>query len=228
MLDAKSLTAKRTAAASALASRYLSRVDSKSMLMIGTGTLSENLLRAHAAVRPITEAFVYGRDFSKSQRVAERFAGESLNVQAIESLDQVISEVDIVSCATLSPTPLVHGECLNAGQHIDLVGSYRPTMREADDAVIRRGTIFVDTLEAGLRESGDIAIPIQEKLISAEDIQADLFGLCSKSAVGRSNENEITVFKSVGYALEDLVGANYYFDQWNQSDRHSGRTATSH
>lgn len=216
ILDAKALTAKRTAAASALATRYLARPDANSMLMIGTGTLSENLIRAHASARPIKQAFVYGRDFTKSQQVAARFATDSLNVQAVESLSPVISQVDIISCATMSPTPLVHGSELGKGQHVDLVGSYRPTMREADDEVIRRGTLFVDTMEVGIRESGDIAIPLQEGVITTSDIQADLFGLCSKSRPGRTSESQITVFKSVGYALEDLVGANYYFEQWNQ------------
>lgn len=217
ILDAKSLTAKRTAAASALASKFLSREDTDSILMIGTGTLCENLIRAHAAVRPITQAYIWGRDHSKAQQAAERFLDDPIDVEPVQELNSVMSKVDIVSCATLSPLPLVHGQWLREGQHIDLVGAYRPTMREADDDVIRRGKIFLDTMNAGLRESGDIAIPIQEKLITPGDIQADLFGLCSGIHSGRQSESEITVFKSVGYALEDLVGANYYFDQWSEN-----------
>lgn len=213
-IEAKSLTAKRTAAASALASSYLSAKDASSMLMIGTGVLSTNLIQAHAAVRDIKKVYVWGRNYSKAKKVCESIESDTFSCQAVESVEQVISEVDIISCATLSKDPLVRGELLRPGQHLDLVGAYRVDMREADDNAITRGTIFVDTFHGGMKENGDIAIPLREKLIDENDIQAELSQLCSGERSGRTNDEQITIFKSVGYALEDLVAANYYYDQY--------------
>lgn len=214
ILDATALTAKRTAAASALASSFLSRKDSKRLLMIGTGALSENLIRAHAAVRPIESVLIYGRNTEKAQKIADRIADDFKNVGVVSSIQEGISNADIISCATLSPAPLIRGEWLSPGQHVDLVGSYRPTMREADDQVLLRSNIFADTRTA-LIESGDLAIPLKENVISENDLNADLFELSSGRKTGRTNDEEITTFKSVGFALEDLIGAQYYYTLWN-------------
>ncbi|MFD1160992.1 ornithine cyclodeaminase family protein [Hwangdonia seohaensis] len=214
ILEAKSLTVKRTAAASALASSFLSRKDSKSMLMIGTGALSINLIKAHAAVRPIKQVFIWGRNLEKAQAIASSLKNENFSVHAIETIEEKIAEVDIISSATLSKTPLVFGKYLNAGQHIDLVGAYKKDMREADDETISKASVFIDTFQGGLKESGDIVIPLENGVLNKEAIKADLFQLCSNKKNGRTSEKEITVFKSVGHALEDLVAAGYYFNKF--------------
>jgi len=213
ILEAKSLTVKRTAAASALASSYLSRKDASSLLMIGTGALSTNLIKAHAAVRPIKEVFVWGRNFKKAITICDVLKNEKIKITAVKTIEEKIAEVDIISCATLSKTPLVLGKYLKTGQHIDLVGSYKTDMREADDETISKASVYVDTFQGALKESGDIVTPLQNKTLKQEDIKADLFQLCSSEKTGRSNKEEITVFKSVGHALEDLAAANYYYNK---------------
>lgn len=212
-MQAKSLTAKRTAGASALASSFLSRVDSSSLLMIGTGALSTNLIRAHATVRPIKNVFVWGRNLEKAKAVCDQLKDEKFDCQVLETIADKISEVDIISCATLSKIPIVLGKYLKTGQHIDLVGAYKKDMREADDEVILRASVFVDTL-AGLHESGDVAIPLENGIFTEEEIRGDLFSLCSGKNKGRNDTKEITVFKSVGHALEDLVAASYYYNKF--------------
>jgi len=215
ILEAKSLTVKRTAAASALASSYLSRDDASSLLMIGTGALSINLIKAHAAVRPIKEVFIWGRNFEKAITICDVLKNENFTVTAIKTIEEKIAEVDIVSCATLSKTPLVLGKYLKIGQHIDLVGAYKKDMREADDETISKASVYVDTFQGGLKESGDIVAPLQNRTLKEEDIKADLFQLCSNQKTGRITEEEITVFKSVGHALEDLAAANYYYNKYS-------------
>lgn len=212
ILEAKSLTAKRTAATSALASCYLSKKDASSLLMIGTGSLSTNLIRAHATVRPIKEVFVWGRNFEKATQVAKQLKGEEFEITPIQKIKDKISDVDIISCATLSKTPLVLGDYLKEGQHIDLVGAYNSSMRESDDQTIVRSSIFVDSFGGAKNEAGDIVIPLQNGIIKEEDIKGDLFDLCANKKMGRTHSNEITLFKSVGHALEDLVAADF-FDQ---------------
>ena len=215
IIEAKSLTVKRTAAASALASSYLSRKDASSLLMIGTGALSTNLIKAHAAVRPIKEVFIWGRNFEKATTICDVLKNENFTVTAIKTIEEKIAEVDIVSCATLSKTPLVLGKYLKIGQHIDLVGAYKKDMREADDETISKASVYVDTFQGGLKESGDIVAPLQNRTLKEEDIKADLFQLCSNQKTGRITEEEITVFKSVGHALEDLAAANYYYNKYS-------------
>jgi ornithine cyclodeaminase/alanine dehydrogenase-like protein (mu-crystallin family) len=214
ILEAKSLTVKRTAAASALASSYLSREDASSLLMIGTGALSINLIKAHTAVRPIKEVFIWGRNFEKATAICDVLKNENFTISAIKTIEEKIAKVDIISCATLSKKPLVLGKYLKNGQHIDLVGAYKKDMREADDETISKASVYVDTFQGGLKESGDIVIPLQNRTLKEEDIKADLFQLCSNQKKGRSTEEEITVFKSVGHALEDLAAANYYYNKY--------------
>ena len=216
IIEAKNLTAKRTAAASALASSYLSREDSAIMLMIGTGALSVNLIKAHAAVRPLTHVYIWGRDKSKAEGICESLLNENFKIEAISEIEEKIGEVDIISCATLSENPLVFGKYLVPGQHIDLVGAYKPNMREADNEAIQKATLFLDSMATGLKESGDIAIPINTGIIGESDIQDDLFGLCSGKSKGRTKASEITLFKSVGHALEDLTAATYYYVKHSQ------------
>lgn len=214
ILDAKSLTTKRTAATSALASSYLSREDSSSLLMIGTGALAVNLIQAHASIRPITKVYVWGRTLEKAQAVCDELVNANYSCIPVSTIEDVIAEVDIISCATLSPTPLVFGKWLKEGQHLDLVGAYKKDMREADDEAVLKSSIFLDTYQGGLKESGDIVIPLNKGIITKESIKADLFELCRNAKKGRTSEKEITYFKSVGHALEDLVAASHFYDEF--------------
>ncbi len=214
ILDAKAMTAKRTAAASALAASYLAKEDASVLLMLGTGALSRNLIKAHASIRPISKVYIWGRNFDKSSKIALEFKDHFLEVIPVTDYIPYLVEADIISTATLSKTPLVFGQYLREGQHIDLVGAYKKDMREADDAAISKSNIFIDTFQGGLKESGDIVIPMSSGILKEEEIKADLFDLCGSIKKGRESDSEITFFKSVGHASEDLIAAKYYFDQW--------------
>ena len=224
IVEAKSLTAKRTASTSALASSFLSREDSSSLLMIGTGALSIDLIKAHATVRPIKNVFVWGRHFKKAQAIVTQLKDANFKTHPIQTIEEKISDVDIIACATLSKIPLVLGKYLKVGQHIDLVGAYKKNMREADDETISKASVFIDTFQGGLKESGDIVIPLKNGTLKESDIVADLFQLCSNEKVGRTSLKEITVFKSVGHALEDLVAATYYYNKFTNEQTLSKHT----
>ena len=212
MMDAPAITAKRTAAASALGSRFLSRENSENLLVIGTGTLSSQLIAAHASVRPIKKVKVWGRTIEKAQAVCDLVSHLNIDCQPVTDIESNIADADIISCATLSQDPLVFGQWLKPGQHLDMVGAYRPDMREMDDECMTRGRIFVDNTSSAVRETGDIAIPLANKVITLDDIEADLFALCRKQTVITRDVNDITVFKSVGHALEDLAAAKLVAD----------------
>lgn len=217
--DAKSLTNLRTAASSALASKYLSKSDSISMLMIGTGALAPELVKAHCAVRPIKKVWIWGRDFEKAKIIARDLTLEDVEITPVENYKDHISKVDIISTATSSPTPLVFGDQLVPGQHVDLVGAFKPTWREADDKAILNSSVFVDTREGTLKESGELLIPMGKGLFRAESIKAELFELCKNEKQGRMKYEEITSFISVGYALEDLAAAELVWEKCIESEK---------
>lgn len=207
LIDGPMLTLRRTAAASALASAYLSRPDSARLLMVGTGALAPHLVAAHAAVRPIRDVLIWGRTPAKAQRLAKSIKLKSVRIEATEDLEGAVRGADIVSCATLSSEPLVQGAWLSDGQHLDLVGAFRPDMRETDAEVFRRARIFVDTREGALAEGGDLVQAIQAGALEPEDVAADLFELTRGERAGRRFYDQITLFKSTGSALEDLAAA---------------------
>jgi len=216
LLDGTMLTKRRTACASGLASRYLSRPDSRRLLMIGTGVLAPQLVRVHAKVRPIEEVALWARRPEQAQDLARELAaslpgalGRPIAVRAVADRKQAVAEADIVSCATLSKTPLVEGDWLRDGQHIDLVGAYTPEMRESDDKAVRRARVYVDTRAGALKEGGDIVQALANGTIDRADVLADLFELARGQRPGRlpGDAESITLFKSVGAALEDLAAA---------------------
>ena len=207
MMDAPSLTAKRTAAASALASQFMSREDSETLLVVGTGTLAPQLIAAHATVRPIKKVYVWGRSLDKAKVVCQQVKMLDVDCQPIDDLETYARQADIISCATLSQEPLIFGKWLQPGQHLDMVGAYRPDMREMDDDCLMGSRIFVDNFESAVRETGDLTIPITNGVISKEDIEADLFALAKGDYDIKRKASDITVFKSVGHALEDLAAA---------------------
>ncbi len=216
LLDGTMLTKRRTACASGLASRYLSRPDASRLLMIGTGALAPELIRVHAKVRPIREVTIWGRTPRQAESLAERLSatlpdavGRPVAVRAVGDRRAAVPDADIVSCATLSKEPLVEGDWLREGQHVDLVGAYTPQMRESDDRAVQRARLYVDTRAGALKEGGDILQAIASGAITESAVLADLFELARGERSGRPNgdRTSITLFKSVGAALEDLAAA---------------------
>jgi ornithine cyclodeaminase len=207
LIDGPALTARRTAAASALAGDYLTRKDARRMLMVGAGALSVPLVEAHLAMRPIEVVEVWARDTAKAAAKVAELAKLGIAASVAASLEDSTRQADLISCATLSTTPLINGDWLKPGAHLDLVGAYTPQMRESDDRCIQRASIFVDTRAGASKEGGDIALPLKAGLITAESIKGDLFELCRQLSVGRRSADEITLFKSVGHALEDFAAA---------------------
>jgi len=212
IVDGGELTARRTAAASALAARYLAREDASRLLMVGTGRLSTNVIEAHAAVRPIRHVTIWGRDTKKAEATARDLDLKDIEISVATDLASAAREADVISCATLSSEPLILGDWLKPGSHLDLIGAFKPTMRETDDRAVSRASIFVDTREGALSEGGDIVQPLRAGVITAEAIRADLFELARGKHTGRTSPDEITLFKSVGAALEDLAGAVLAFE----------------
>jgi ornithine cyclodeaminase/alanine dehydrogenase-like protein (mu-crystallin family) len=221
VLDGVALTLWRTAATSALASRTLSRPDASRLTMIGAGALAPRLVAAHATVRPISHVTVWNRTLAHAEQVAAALSRPGLTVSASADLEAAVRNADIVSAATLTRTPLVQGAWLKPGTHVDLVGAYTQGMREADDDAIRRARVFVDT-RAGMKESGDIVGPLNAGVISEADIAGDLTDMARGLSEGRRTPEEITLFKSVGNAIEDLAAAVAI---WRR--RNGGKTADS-
>jgi ornithine cyclodeaminase/alanine dehydrogenase-like protein (mu-crystallin family) len=206
VLDGARLTLWRTAAASALAARHLARSDASRLTMVGAGALAPFLIRAHASVRPIGAVTVWNHRRAGAERIAASLAPTSFSVRVADDLEAAVRDADIVACATLSERALVRGAWLAPGTHVDLVGAFNLRMREADDEALRRARVFVDTA-AARTEGGDVALAMQSGAIGADHIVGDLFDLCSGRIVGRGTAAEITLFKSVGTALEDLAAA---------------------
>lgn len=207
IIDGGELTARRTAAASALAARHLARPTSRHMLMAGTGRLSLNLIAAHASVLPLDEISVWGRDAAKAEALAKEARALGFAATAVADLEAAAGSADLISCATLSESPLIRGDWLKPGAHLDLVGAFKPTMRESDDAAVSKASVFVDTRAGALAEGGDIVQPIAAGILTPEAIRAELSDLVRGGHAGRTSDGEITLFKSVGAALEDLAGA---------------------
>jgi alanine dehydrogenase len=214
MIDGPVLTGRRTAAASGLAARYLARDDASKMLMVGTGVMAPNLIRAHAATRPIRDVIIWGRNSDKALKLVVELEGDGFSsITIADDLETAVRAVDIISCATHSTTPLVQGAWLHEGQHVDLVGAFKPEMRESDDECMRRARVFVDTRDGAFNEGGDVVQAIQSGALSADGIQADLFQLCRGEIPGRTSADEITLFKSSGTAIEDLAAAKLAFER---------------
>jgi alanine dehydrogenase len=207
LIDGDELTRRRTAAASALAAGFLARDDARRFLMVGAGALAAHLVRAHAVVRPIRDVAVWNRTAARARTLAVELSQAGLAARAVDDLAAAVNAADIVCCATTSALPLIQGEWLRPGQHLDLVGGFTPAMREADDAAIGRARLYVDSRAGGLAEAGDIVDPLRRGLICEDDVVGDLFDLCRGECAGRGSPDEITLFKSVGHALEDLAAA---------------------
>ena len=206
MMDGTRLTHWRTAAASGLAADYLARPDSKHLLMVGSGALAPFLVGAHAAIRPITRVSVWNHRPAGAVALAALLVAQGFDAAAVADLETAVAVADVISCATLSSVPLILGRWLRAGQHVDLVGAYTLAMREVDDEALRRARVYVDTDDAS-EEGGDVAIALRDGVIGADAIVATLHDLCRGASRGRANASELTLFKSIGTAIEDLAAA---------------------
>ncbi|MFN0191935.1 MAG: ornithine cyclodeaminase family protein [Aestuariivirga sp.] len=207
MLDGTELTRRRTAAAGALAASYLAREDSNILTIVGAGALAPHFARAHAAVRPIAKINIWNRSPERAKEVAKQLTAEGLHAVAATDLASAVKEADIVTCVTSSTKPVVLGEWLKPGAHLDLAGAFKPSMRETDGEAVGRARVYVDTRDGALAEAGDLIQARDEGRFDFANVQGDLFELCRKTVPGRKNEKEITLFKSCGTALEDLAAA---------------------
>jgi ornithine cyclodeaminase len=213
LLEGKTLTVRRTAAASALAASFCARQDASVHLMVGAGALSQPLTEAHRAVRPIAQTLLWARDAAKAATKAEELRRAGIAVAVATNLEAAAREADIVSCATLSAEPLIRGAWLKPGAHLDLVGAYLPELRESDDEAVERSTLFVDTRAGALKEGGDLLQPLKAGIIKESDVAAELADLCKGRHPGRKSDTEITLFKSVGTAIEDLAAAKLMLER---------------
>ncbi len=207
------LTRRRTAAASALAAQYLSRQDSQTLLIVGTGQVAPMLIEAYSAIRPIKHVLIWGRNSEKAKELANEYKeykgelGSIKTIEAISDLESACSKSDIVSCATLSKQSIIRGKWLKSGTHIDLIGAFRKDMRECDGEAVAKSRVFVDTMAGAQGEGGDLHQAIAEGYFNMDEIRGDLEQLTRKEVSGRESEDEITLFKSVGASLEDLAAA---------------------
>jgi ornithine cyclodeaminase/alanine dehydrogenase-like protein (mu-crystallin family) len=206
VMDGARLTLWRTAAASALAARYLARADASRMLMVGAGALCPFMIRAHMAQRRLTDIAIWNHRPEKAAEVAASLGAQGLPVRSVTDLEQAVGEADIISCATLSQAPVILGKWLTPGTHLDLVGAFNLSMREVDDTALARASVFIDT-SAALTEGGDVAVAIKAGAYDPSHVRGDLFALTRGMTAGRQSAEEITLFKSVGTAIEDLAAA---------------------
>ncbi len=213
VMDGARLTLWRTAAASALAASRLARPDASRLLMCGAGALAPFLIRAHRSVRPIREIRIWNHRPETAQALAARLRQEGIEASATADLEGAVAQADLVSCATLATAPFLRGAWLRPGTHVDLVGAFNLSMREADDEALTRADLFVDT-HAALTEGGDIAIALRAGQLAESAVQADLAALCAGRHSGRMDAAAITLFKSVGAALEDLAAAHLVWRRW--------------
>ena len=206
ILDGATLTAMRTAAVSALAAKHLAAANAKTLLVVGSGRVANELPFAFRAVRPIEEVLVWSRTPESATRQVAQWAVKGIHATTISNLQDGIAKADIVSCATLATQPIILGNWLRSGQHIDLIGSYAPHMREVDDEAMQRAKVFIDT-DAALHETGDLISPLQSGALTDGAILGTLYDLCALPQKSWRHSSDITLFKGVGHALEDLAAA---------------------
>ena len=209
LIDGTELTYRKTAADSALGSQLLSRPDSRTLLMVGAGGLGAHLIAAHRAVRPsIDRVLIWNRTPDKAQALVDAGVADAV----VDDLDGAVVDADVICTATMAQHPLIRGELLTDGTHVDCVGAFLPDHREVDDDVVLRAEIFVDSREAAVHESGDLVIPTTAGTIEVSAVRADLFELCGGRHVGRSGPDAITMFENGGGGHLDLMTARHI---WN-------------
>ncbi len=212
VLDGTELTLRRTAAAAALAGRILARKNSQTLAILGTGSLSAPLAVAHASVMNFKTILVWGRDVKKAQTVVDTLASQGITAQASSDLQATLAQADVVCAASTATAPFIRSDWVKPGTHLGLIGAFTPTMAEAEPALMPRAQVFADSRDAILQKGGEVLQAIQQGLITAGDIQAELDEIAAQpQKAWRSSDDAITVFKSVGFAALDLIAAELVF-----------------
>ncbi len=207
IVDFHLVTKWKTAGDSLLAARRLARPDSREILIVGAGTVASSLREAYGAAFPEARFTVWNRTAAKARALAAQWPGMSV----AEDLEQAVQTADIVTCATMSTDPVLRGDWLRPGQHIDLIGAFRADMREADDTALKRARLFVDSYDTTMGHIGEIKDPLERGVIALDDLVADYYDL---SAFRRGSDDEITLFKNGGGAHLDLMTGRYILDRW--------------
>ncbi|KXS38601.1 MAG: ornithine cyclodeaminase [Halomonadaceae bacterium T82-2] len=209
VIDSRLVTEYKTAGDSVLGAQLLARPDSRQLLIVGAGTLARSLVKAYAAGFPALERIaVWARRPEQAQKLAEEMQDMTVEVAAVDDLPQAAAQADIISTATMARTPVIQGAWLRPGTHVDLIGAYKADMREADDELLTRGKLYVDSRETTIGHIGELMIPIAAGVITADDVQGDLYDLVPGTA-GRQTDTEITVYKNGGGAHLDTMIARY-------------------
>lgn len=209
-IDGNEITSRRTAAASALAASYLARPDARRMLVVGAGRVASLLAQAYRVIRPIEEVTVWDINMDAARALVTRLQADGFEARVADDLALAARQADIVSCATLATEPVIRGSWLNAGSHLDLIGSFTPAMREADDESFMAARLYIDTPEA-LQKSGELLGPMSRGVFNADQVIGTLEDLCRGRCATRTSTQERTVFKAVGTALEDLASASLVY-----------------
>ncbi|PZX46845.1 ornithine cyclodeaminase family protein [Algoriphagus chordae] len=217
MMNATELTARRTACTSALAASYLCREDAENLLVVGGGSVAKHLVQAHLAVRNFKKVSVWMRNSIKLEEFVGSLKNQGIQTEAVMDLEEAARQADLIACATLSKTPVIKGDWIKPGTHLDMIGSHKPDTRETDDDAIRKSTIFVDSRAGALHETGELALPIADGIITESDVKADIVELIKGNHPGRTSGEEVTLFKSAGLAIEDLAAALLVYKSFNSS-----------
>jgi ornithine cyclodeaminase len=211
IIDGNTITGRRTVATSALAARMLARPESSRLLVLGSGRIGTLLPHAYRTVLPIKHVAIWSPNAAHAQALVASLRGDGITASAVDNLETAVNEADIVSAATLATEPLIKGDWIKPGTHIDLIGAFTPSMRESDDETVRKASIYVDTMEA-LHEPGDIVQPLRAGIISKDAILGSLTDLARRTVNARISASQITLFKAVGSGLGDLVAARMVYN----------------
>lgn len=220
IIDGTSMTYYKTAADSALGAKLLARKDIKKMAMIGAGAMAPHLIKAHCSMYPsIEEVVIWNRTFTKAKSLADELKIDNVAIRACNNIQSTVEDSELISSATMTIDPIIFGEWISPGTHLDLVGAFTPNMREVDDEAIKKSKIFVDSRNTTIGEIGEITIPLETGLIQESDIRADLYELCTQCCDGRTSNVEITLFKNGGGGHLDLMTAQFIFSRLTQSSQ---------
>jgi 1-pyrroline-2-carboxylate reductase [NAD(P)H] len=215
LVDGTSVTFWRTAGISGLASRLLSRENSESLLVLGTGNLSTYIIRAQASVRPLKRVMVWGRTPANAEKVVAQMSAELSDIEfsVVDNVEKACGEADIIVSATASHEPVVKGDWVREGTHTDFIGNHHATKRECDTALVTKSKVYADSRDNCFKEAGEILVPISEGVFTKEEVVGQLTEMCAGTVPLRESDSEITLFKSIGMALCDLVGAGLAYEQ---------------
>lgn len=215
LVDGTSVTFWRTAGISGLATRLLSREDSSTLLVLGTGNLCSYSVRANLSVRPIQRVLIWGRTLTNAEKVVAQMSAEfpDIKIEVAPDVEAACAEADIIVAVTGSHEPVVKGDWVKPGTHTDFIGNHHAVKRECDTALILKSKVYADSRVNAFKEAGEILVPISEGVFKEEDIVAELTEMCAGTATLRENDEEITLFKSIGMAMSDLVGAGLAYKE---------------